>query len=235
LAHGQQRSFFRLVRPRVILVLNGFRQMNGLASAQQEQRPPPHCGAAWSSVSVVDLVASLGRDAVLVIDDEGRLIHGNATAKEHLESSVLVGLTDGDHVHFVDHAAHQSYQRAFASVALGSHAAALLHLHPELSPVFQVSVCEARSGKKDLFVLRIRNLAEACDARVQNALVCFGLTRAESRVLHATLNGLTPATCAISTGLKISTVRTHLAALFAKTQTNGQAQLIVKVMNLPEF
>ncbi len=209
--------------------------MNWLASADQEQCPPSESGGAWSSASAVDLVAGLGRDAVLVIDDGGRLIYGNATAREYLEASALVGLMGDDHVRFADYALHDSYQKALISVTLGARAAALVHLSPEFSPAFQISVCEAQGGSKERLILRIRNLAEACAARVQYAVVCFGLTPAESRVLHATLNGSTPATCARSTGLKISTVRTHLAALFAKTQTNGQAQLIVKVMNLPEI
>jgi DNA-binding CsgD family transcriptional regulator len=212
--------------------------MNWLASAHQQR--PLSGAAAWSSVWMIDLVANLGRDAVLVVDDAGRLNYGNASAKRHLEISELVSLTHDDRVRFVETAVHESYQRALADVTLGGRAATLLHVSPvqsraESSPAFQVSVCRAQLGEENLFVLRIRNLTEACDARLQHAAACFGLTPAESRVLKATLNGSTPATCARITGLKISTVRTHLAALFAKSQTNGQAQLIVKVMNLPEI
>ncbi len=206
--------------------------MTWLTSTHEEPSAPRDDGASdWAA----DLVASLGGDAVLVVDAGGRLVYGNARAKDYLAAAVFVGLADKDHVRFPDHLLHESFQRALGLVSAGSQAAALFAPDAEGGPAWMISVGAGQPRRNRLFVLRIRNLAEVCAAKVQYAVACFGLTPAESRVLHGTLNGLTPATCAQSTGLKISTVRTHLAALFAKTQTSGQAQLVVKVMSLPEL
>jgi len=53
----------------------------------------------------------------------------------------------------------------------------------------------------------------------------FGLTHAESRVALALSDGLEPALVANRLGIALPTVRTHLAHIFDKTETSGQAAL----------
>jgi DNA-binding CsgD family transcriptional regulator/PAS domain-containing protein len=53
----------------------------------------------------------------------------------------------------------------------------------------------------------------------------FGLTHAESRVALALSEGLDPALVAKRLGTALPTVRTHLAHIFDKTETSGQAGL----------
>ncbi|MBH1962919.1 MAG: helix-turn-helix transcriptional regulator [Comamonadaceae bacterium] len=54
----------------------------------------------------------------------------------------------------------------------------------------------------------------------------YGLTPAEARIALAVCQGDTPAQAARRTGVGIGTVRTQLRAIFAKTETSGQAELI---------
>lgn len=54
----------------------------------------------------------------------------------------------------------------------------------------------------------------------------FDLTLAEARLAAAIASGTTLPSYASSTGVSLSTVRTHLAAIFSKTNTNRQADLV---------
>ena len=53
----------------------------------------------------------------------------------------------------------------------------------------------------------------------------FGLTQAKSRVALALSEGLDPALVARRLCIALPTVRTHLAHIFDKTETSGQAAL----------
>lgn len=54
----------------------------------------------------------------------------------------------------------------------------------------------------------------------------FGLTGAEARLAIRIGRGDTPADVAQETGVSMATVRSQLAAVFAKTQTSRQAELV---------
>ena len=60
-----------------------------------------------------------------------------------------------------------------------------------------------------------------------------GLTQAEARVLEALCEGATPTEVAASLGVAVSTVRTQLATIRAKTGAAGIRQLVAGVANLP--
>ncbi len=61
--------------------------------------------------------------------------------------------------------------------------------------------------------------------QVQRCARSYRLTDTESRVVAGLIDG-TPQEVADALGLKITTVRTHMAAIFAKTGTRRQAELI---------
>jgi len=54
----------------------------------------------------------------------------------------------------------------------------------------------------------------------------YGLTAAEARVALAIAGGATPAEAAAQLGIAVPTVRTHLKAVFLKTATQRQAELV---------
>jgi DNA-binding CsgD family transcriptional regulator len=55
---------------------------------------------------------------------------------------------------------------------------------------------------------------------------CYGITRAERRLLEMLVNGMTVLQAGQSLGVSANTTRTHLRCLFAKTGTRRQAELI---------
>lgn len=60
----------------------------------------------------------------------------------------------------------------------------------------------------------------------------FGLTPAEVRVLGGLLDGAAPAAIARAAGSALATVRTHISNILAKTETAGQAELLVRMRGL---
>lgn len=61
----------------------------------------------------------------------------------------------------------------------------------------------------------------------------FGLTHAEARLLERLVNGRTPEQAANDNGVVISTVRTQLKSIFAKTNTTRQPELVQRVLTSP--
>lgn len=68
---------------------------------------------------------------------------------------------------------------------------------------------------------------EASDDTVAALAQNYGLTRAETEVVKATLRGLDVFSCAEQLQLAVSTVRWHQKRIFAKTGTGGRSNLIL--------
>lgn len=67
------------------------------------------------------------------------------------------------------------------------------------------------------------------------AVALYRLTPAEARLASALLRGHSPEEYAGSAGIRISTVRTQLKALFLKTGTRRQAELVALLMRIPSL
>jgi DNA-binding CsgD family transcriptional regulator len=63
----------------------------------------------------------------------------------------------------------------------------------------------------------------------------FALTLGEAEVLRLLTTGQTVEEIAATLAIRPSTVRSHLASLFAKTDTRRQAELIQKVLTSPAW
>ena len=61
----------------------------------------------------------------------------------------------------------------------------------------------------------------------------FGLSEAEARLGAALLAGSTPRECARQAGVGLTTVRTHLHNMFAKTGARRQAELVALLATVP--
>lgn len=73
---------------------------------------------------------------------------------------------------------------------------------------------------------RVLQTAERAESRREEALRRrFGLTQQEARVAVHLIDGGTVASCAALLGVAVSTVRTHLRAVFSKAEISRQSQL----------
>jgi DNA-binding CsgD family transcriptional regulator len=61
----------------------------------------------------------------------------------------------------------------------------------------------------------------------------FRLSRTQSSIAAAIFNGRSPEDIATARGIKISTVRTHLADIFLRTKVKTQRDLIRLIGSLP--
>ncbi|PLN67303.1 LuxR family transcriptional regulator, partial [Klebsiella quasipneumoniae] len=55
----------------------------------------------------------------------------------------------------------------------------------------------------------------------------FNVKPAENAVAELLVRGMTPDECALHLGVSIATIRTHLSALYRKTHTRNQAELLL--------
>ena len=55
----------------------------------------------------------------------------------------------------------------------------------------------------------------------------FNVKPAENAVAELLVRGMTPDECALHLGVSIATIRTHLSALYRKTHTRHQAELLL--------
>ncbi|MCB1498617.1 MAG: helix-turn-helix transcriptional regulator [Bauldia sp.] len=71
-------------------------------------------------------------------------------------------------------------------------------------------------------------------ASVRRQANAFGLTQQETRILSLLAEGRRVDGIASALGVSVATVRQHLKAIFAKTNTHRQADLIAKVLQPPD-
>jgi DNA-binding CsgD family transcriptional regulator len=72
----------------------------------------------------------------------------------------------------------------------------------------------------------VQDPAEPARLPTQALAELYGLTPAESRVIEHIAHGQTPQHAADELGVNLTTVKTHLQKIFAKTNTARQADLV---------
>jgi DNA-binding CsgD family transcriptional regulator len=168
---------------------------------------------------------------VLLLDADGRLLHANHSAR-HV-------LADDDHpLRLRDGRLAARDPRALARLLDALREAALRGLRRMLAlgddghaggPRL-VALVPALPGVAALLLGRARmceELSLQCYAR------SHGLTGAEARVLAGLGRGESPAEIARAQGVKLSTVRTQIAAIRDKTGVGGITELVRLVASLP--
>jgi len=96
---------------------------------------------------------------------------------------------------------------------------------------FQAVRCGVASDATDILFV-----SESPKDRLQNLspiASCYGLTRAETQLLQAVVNGETLSTYAKRAGITLNTVKGYLKQLFRKTSTSRQSDLLRLVLANP--
>lgn len=158
----------------------------------------------------------------LGVEDEGRILLRHATGWQARAPMQLADL----HTALPPlHAASQSARTPVSARLHTPQGLALVALATPLrgGPAAQEPITQ--------FVLVPETLPQAHAAMpVCGAL--YGLTPAEAALLPLLLQGMTPREMADTQGVKLPTVRTQLASLYAKTGTRGQAELAQRVLRV---
>lgn len=176
-----------------------------------------------SALDAIDL-------GVCLVGTGGRLVYANCTAREQLGPEAPVQVIDG-----LVTAGERNDQQRLEQALLDAQQRSLRHLiclgrGPHR---LSLSVLPMVDGQQThaLLVLGKRNLCG------ELPMLAFArehqLTAAEQGVLQALCEGLQPQEIALRHGVAISTVRTQIASVRAKTATESIRELVAMVAQLP--
>lgn len=184
-------------------------------------------GLGWGLVSLMDEWAH----GVLVTSLGGRLLHANAAARQELGRRRVLQL-QGRELRAVQSENAQKLQDALLKVAEGKRG--LVTLQGQGAPLtVAVLPLRERFGQPAKAALVFAR-ATVCDS----LMLCFfarshGLTPMEEQVLGILCQGDSAPEVARQLGVAVSTVRSHVRSLCAKTGASGVRELVSRVAVLP--
>jgi DNA-binding CsgD family transcriptional regulator len=178
------------------------------------------------------LVDELAHGVVLA-SAEGRVLHANQAARQLLSRRQLLAMHAG-HLHAHDPKQTRSLLQALAKGGAGKRS--MVSLRGPAGAGLSVAVVPLRAERPGhartlgLFLSR----ASVCD----NLMLGFfarsnGLTNSEEQVLAVLCQGYSAPEVATQLKVAVSTVRSHIRSLCAKTQSNGVRMLVGRVAVLP--
>jgi DNA-binding CsgD family transcriptional regulator len=185
-------------------------------------------GTATSLSMVMDELAY----GVLVATVKGQLLHANLAARHELARRKLLGVQDGQ-LHAVDPVQARLLVQALAKAEGGRRSlVALRHAGNRLS----VAIVPLRAERPHEVpsVVLIFSRPAVCDA----VMLCFfarahGLTPSEEQVLGILCQGYSAPDIARQLDVAVSTVRSHVRSMCAKTHSNGVRALVNQIAVLP--
>jgi DNA-binding CsgD family transcriptional regulator len=194
--------------------------------------------AATDFAATVDVLKS----AIFLVDAQGRLVHANPSGMALLAANeVLYG--PGSRLRAYDRAADQTLGELFSAsssgddLAIGPRGAAIhlssrsgadhvAHHVAHVLPLTAGARREVAAPHRAAAVLVVHNAAQNPSSSPEVIAKAFGLTPREVAVLFALAEAPGVAEMSEMLGLSAATIRTHLRALFAKTGTTRQAELV---------
>ncbi|MFG6490506.1 helix-turn-helix transcriptional regulator [Roseateles sp. BYS78W] len=207
------------------------------------QRMIPHLQRAvrlWIETEPLREAAEIGREAanaaglaLFGLDESGRIVHVNSHAEtmlreaQHLmrRGAILQAAHDGDAARLRETLADVAVTGLARRLAMTSRSG---EPHSCFLTIFALPAeapLRSRLGTARVLVMA-RSPGLAVLPATEQLVSLFGLTRAESAVALALARGRTPDEYAAEAGIGISTVRTHMRAVFDKTYTRRQADLV---------
>lgn len=169
---------------------------------------------------------------VVLASPQGRMLHANLAARHELARRKVLALQDG-HVQTVDATQARLLVHALAKAETGRRSLVALRANGLRVSVAVVPL--RRDGCEHARVVAlVLSRVSVCDA----VMLCFfarthGLTPSEEQVLAILCQGYSAPEAAQQLKVAVSTVRSHVRSLCAKTHTNGVRALVGQVAVLP--
>jgi DNA-binding CsgD family transcriptional regulator len=162
-----------------------------------------------------------------LLDDKGTVLHANHAAHRvmagdhplNMASGQLVASHPGDATALRNGLRHAVQRSQRGLITLGT---AARRVSLSLIPI---------SGTTALVVLGRQGICETLT--IQSFARCHDLTHAEGQVLESLCRGGRPADIAEGLGVAVSTVRTQICAIRAKTGSSSIGDLVCRVATLP--
>jgi DNA-binding CsgD family transcriptional regulator len=189
-------------------------------------------GAAGPESGLAALVDELAHGLLLTTVD-GRLIHANQVARHELVRGGAIGLWDGGFVQACRPESDRELQVAMGRTAHGKRS--LVHVESMEGAALAVAVIPLKSPAGDPARCAILFSRRAvCDALMLGFYARrHGLTPTEEQVLAVLCEGLSAPQAAARMNVAVSTIRSHVRSICAKTRATGVRDVMRRVALLP--
>lgn len=194
--------------------------------------------AAWTAVGEVPahglsvLMDELAY-GVLLASAKGQLLHANQTARHELALRRVIGVHEGQ-LHTTDEAQAKFLVQALAKAETGRRS--LMALRSPTRQRLNIAVLPLRPERplQAPSIALVFPRASVCDA----VMLCFfarthGLTPSEEQVLGILSQGYSAPQIAVQLKVAVSTIRSHVRSMCAKTHSNGVRALLGQLAVLP--
>ena len=188
--------------------------------------------AAGSPGGLAALMDELAHGVVLCAAD-GRLLHANQAARHELVRACVIGLWQGGLVQACRPECDRELQAALGRAAAGKRS--LLHLVALEGRGVAVAVLPVKThdGEAPRCAL-VFSRGAVCDPLMLGFFARrHGITRAEEIVLANLCDGRSAPHIARQLNVAVSTVRSHVRSICAKTRTTSVRELVQRVAVLP--
>ena len=188
--------------------------------------------AAGSPGGLAALMDELAHGVVLATGD-GRLLHANPAARQELRRAAAIGLWQGGTIQACRPDFDRELQCAMGRAAAGRRS--LVHLPALEGPGVSVAVLpvKGQAGEAARCAL-VFSRADVCDPLMLGFFARrHGITPAEQQVLAILCEGCSAPQVAAQLDIAVSTVRSHVRSLCAKTRNSGVRELVRRVAVLP--
>lgn len=185
-----------------------------------------------SSADVLSGLMDVLAHGVVVVGERGQLVHANQAARAELNRRRVLGKV-GDEVHAITPADGKALQMALIKAAGGKRS--LVNVSGGgLSLMLAVVPLKSEIGARENRIALFFSRAEVCESGMFGFFArSYGLTQTEEQVLIILCRGLSTPEIALQMKVAVSTVRSHVRSLCAKTGSSGVRELVNRVAVLP--
>lgn len=206
--------------------------MNELAASSGDEGGRASAGAEGMGGALTMLMDELAH-GVVVASAQGRVLHANQAARQELSKRQAL-LVEGGHLQAHDPKQSRQLLQALAKGGLGRRSMVTLRSGSGWSLSIAVVPLRGDGGGKEPRIGLFLSRPSVCDT----LMLCFfarshGLTASEEQVLAILCQGFSAPEIAVQLKVAVSTVRSHVRSLCAKTQSSGVRALVGRVAVLP--
>lgn len=190
----------------------------------------PELGDA--SPDVLSLLVDALAHGVVVVGERNQIIHANQAARIELNRSRVLGKV-GDELQATTPADSKTLQSALVKAGAGKRS--LINVTGGgLSLMLAVVPLKHELGGWKSRTAIFFSRAEVCESGMFGFFArSYGLTQTEEQVLAILCRGLSTPEIAVQMKVAVSTVRSHVRSLCAKTSSSGVRELVNRVAVLP--
>jgi DNA-binding CsgD family transcriptional regulator len=201
---------------------------------ETEAFPPAHALSSDVLLQVIDFIEL----AIILTDPLGQIVYANKGGQRLLNTSTAIQQCRGR----LTASSRRSAGDLQSALAVAGGQVAQVPKHGVVVPLYDLDgVVEAVSwvlplrmqrpgaptaSRRSYVMIVTRQLSNESAISIEFFTRCYGLTKAERRLLEMLASGMTILDAGEALDVSANTARTHLRSLFAKTGTHRQAELV---------